>query len=74
MQIVKQFDCVFLHSEKAEWQKEKETFTEMKNKLEEENQVDTIKIQELNVSQTNKYLKVRWYFSTGRWSKSETHK
>ncbi|XP_049928433.1 centrosomal protein of 290 kDa isoform X1 [Epinephelus moara] len=35
-------------SEKAEWQKEKEAFTEMKNKLEEQKQVDTVKIQEFN--------------------------
>uniref|UniRef100_A0AAQ5WYA8 Centrosomal protein of 290kDa coiled-coil region domain-containing protein n=1 Tax=Amphiprion ocellaris TaxID=80972 RepID=A0AAQ5WYA8_AMPOC len=35
-------------SEKAEWQKEKETFTEMKNKLEEQKQVDDVKIQEFN--------------------------
>ncbi|XP_033491058.2 centrosomal protein of 290 kDa isoform X2 [Epinephelus lanceolatus] len=35
-------------SEKAEWQKEKEAFTEMKNKLEEQKQVDAIKIQEFN--------------------------
>uniref|UniRef100_A0A8P4KCN8 Centrosomal protein 290 n=1 Tax=Dicentrarchus labrax TaxID=13489 RepID=A0A8P4KCN8_DICLA len=33
-------------SEKAEWQKKKETFTEMKNKLEEQKQVDAVKIQE----------------------------
>ncbi|KAK2842694.1 hypothetical protein Q5P01_012894 [Channa striata] len=35
-------------SEKAEWQKEKETFTEMKNRLEEQKQVDAVKIQEFN--------------------------
>ncbi|XP_044048406.1 centrosomal protein of 290 kDa isoform X10 [Siniperca chuatsi] len=35
-------------SEKAEWQKKKETFTEMKNKLEEQNQVDSVKIREFN--------------------------
>ncbi|XP_049428981.1 centrosomal protein of 290 kDa [Epinephelus fuscoguttatus] len=35
-------------SEKAEWQKEKEAFTEMKNKLEEQKQVDAVKIQEFN--------------------------
>lgn len=40
-------------SEKAEWQKEKETFTEVKDKLEEQKQVDAVKIQEFNVSQTN---------------------
>lgn len=39
-----------LHSEKAEWQKEKEKFKEMKNKQEEEKQADAIKIQEFNVS------------------------
>uniref|UniRef100_A0A7N6FIJ8 Centrosomal protein of 290kDa coiled-coil region domain-containing protein n=1 Tax=Anabas testudineus TaxID=64144 RepID=A0A7N6FIJ8_ANATE len=44
-------------SEKAEWQKEKEKFTETKIKLEEEKQIDAIKIQEFNVSQTNKCLK-----------------
>ncbi|CAK6954564.1 centrosomal protein of 290 kDa [Scomber scombrus] len=35
-------------SEKAEWQKEKETFTEIKNKLEEQKQGDAVKIQEFN--------------------------
>ncbi|KAL7402497.1 hypothetical protein ABVT39_015766 [Epinephelus coioides] len=35
-------------SEKAEWQKEKKAFTEMKNNLEEQKQVDTVKIQEFN--------------------------
>ncbi|GLD61613.1 centrosomal protein of 290 kDa [Lates japonicus] len=35
-------------SEKAEWQKEKETFAEMKDKLEEQKQVDAVKIQEFN--------------------------
>ncbi|XP_031725758.1 centrosomal protein of 290 kDa isoform X3 [Anarrhichthys ocellatus] len=35
-------------SEKAEWQKEKETFTELKKNLEEQNQVDAVKIQEFN--------------------------
>lgn len=42
---------MFLLSEKAEWQKEKETFTEMKSKLEEQKHVDAVKIQEFNVSQ-----------------------
>lgn len=45
---------VFTLREKSEWQKEKETFTELKNKLEEQKQVDAVKIQEFNVSQTNK--------------------
>ncbi|XP_054475608.1 centrosomal protein of 290 kDa [Anoplopoma fimbria] len=35
-------------SEKAEWQKEKDTFTELKNKLEEQKQVDAVKIQEFS--------------------------
>ncbi|XP_013873072.1 centrosomal protein of 290 kDa [Austrofundulus limnaeus] len=35
-------------SEKAEWQKEKEAFKEMKNKLEEQKQVDDVKIQQFN--------------------------
>ncbi|XP_074489789.1 centrosomal protein of 290 kDa isoform X6 [Sebastes fasciatus] len=35
-------------SEKTEWQKEKETFTEMKNKLEEQKEVDGVKIQQFN--------------------------
>ncbi|XP_070763229.1 centrosomal protein of 290 kDa [Enoplosus armatus] len=35
-------------SDKAEWEKKKETFTEMKNKLEEQKQVDAVKIQEFN--------------------------
>ncbi|KAM8891642.1 centrosomal protein of 290 kDa isoform 2-T2 [Spinachia spinachia] len=34
--------------EKSEWQKEKETFAELKNKLEEQKQVDAVKIQEFN--------------------------
>ncbi|XP_075994465.1 centrosomal protein of 290 kDa isoform X2 [Genypterus blacodes] len=33
-------------SEKAEWQKEKETFMEMRNKLEEQKEVDAVQIQE----------------------------
>lgn len=47
---------MFLLSEKTEWQKEKETFTEMKNKLEEQKEVDGVKIQQFNVSQTDKCL------------------
>ncbi|XP_067349951.1 centrosomal protein of 290 kDa isoform X1 [Channa argus] len=35
-------------SEKAEWQTEKETFTEIKNRLEEQKHVDAVKIQEFN--------------------------
>ncbi|XP_076589772.1 centrosomal protein of 290 kDa isoform X9 [Chaetodon auriga] len=35
-------------SEKTEWQKTKETFAETKNKLEEQKQVDAVKIQEFN--------------------------
>uniref|UniRef100_A0A669CK13 Centrosomal protein 290 n=1 Tax=Oreochromis niloticus TaxID=8128 RepID=A0A669CK13_ORENI len=35
-------------SEKAEWQKEKETFTEIKNRLEEQKQVDDVKIREFS--------------------------
>ncbi|XP_061576894.1 centrosomal protein of 290 kDa isoform X7 [Cololabis saira] len=35
-------------SEKAEWQKEKERFSEMKNKLEEQKQTDGVKIQQFN--------------------------
>ncbi|KAK5901738.1 hypothetical protein CesoFtcFv8_007068 [Champsocephalus esox] len=35
-------------SEKTEWQKEKETFAERKNRLEEQTQVDAVKIQEFN--------------------------
>ncbi|KAM4554334.1 centrosomal protein of 290 kDa isoform 2-T2 [Fundulus diaphanus] len=35
-------------SEKAEWQKEKQTFTDTKNKLEEQKQVDDGKIQQFN--------------------------
>ncbi|XP_071313277.1 centrosomal protein of 290 kDa isoform X2 [Trachinotus anak] len=35
-------------SEKAEWQKEKATFTDVKDKLEEQKQVDAVKIQEFN--------------------------
>ncbi|XP_021172732.2 centrosomal protein of 290 kDa isoform X2 [Fundulus heteroclitus] len=35
-------------SEKAEWQKEKQTFTDTKNKLEEQKQVDDVKIQQFN--------------------------
>uniref|UniRef100_A0A4W6C5L7 Centrosomal protein 290 n=1 Tax=Lates calcarifer TaxID=8187 RepID=A0A4W6C5L7_LATCA len=39
-------------SEKAEWQKEKETFAEVKDKLEEQKQVDAVKIQEFNLLDT----------------------
>ncbi|XP_062245410.1 centrosomal protein of 290 kDa isoform X2 [Platichthys flesus] len=35
-------------SEKAEWQKEKQTFEDVKDKLEEQKQVDAVKIQEFN--------------------------
>uniref|UniRef100_A0A667YHJ9 Centrosomal protein 290 n=1 Tax=Myripristis murdjan TaxID=586833 RepID=A0A667YHJ9_9TELE len=35
-------------SEKEEWQKERETFMEIKNKLEQQREVDTVKIQEFN--------------------------
>ncbi|XP_029290176.1 centrosomal protein of 290 kDa isoform X3 [Cottoperca gobio] len=35
-------------SEKTEWQKEREKMTEMKNKLDEQKQVDAIKVQEFN--------------------------
>ncbi|XP_053283715.1 centrosomal protein of 290 kDa isoform X2 [Pleuronectes platessa] len=35
-------------SEKAEWQKEKQTFEDVKEKLEEQKQVDAVKIQEFN--------------------------
>ncbi|KAM4734687.1 centrosomal protein of 290 kDa isoform 8-T9 [Anableps anableps] len=35
-------------SEKAEWQKEMKTFTDMKNKMEEQKQVDDVKIHQLN--------------------------
>uniref|UniRef100_A0A672JEJ6 Centrosomal protein 290 n=1 Tax=Salarias fasciatus TaxID=181472 RepID=A0A672JEJ6_SALFA len=34
--------------EKADWQKENESFTDLKNKLEEQKQVDDVKIQEFN--------------------------
>lgn len=40
-------------SEKEEWQKKKESFKEMKDKLEEQNQTDAVKIQEFKVSQIN---------------------
>lgn len=48
---------MFLLSEKAEWQKKKETFTDVQNKLEEQKQVDAVKIQQFNVSRTNKCAK-----------------
>uniref|UniRef100_A0A3Q3CJ85 Centrosomal protein 290 n=1 Tax=Haplochromis burtoni TaxID=8153 RepID=A0A3Q3CJ85_HAPBU len=35
-------------SEKAKWQKEKETFTEMKNRLDKQKQVDDVKIKEFS--------------------------
>ncbi|XP_019934440.2 centrosomal protein of 290 kDa isoform X8 [Paralichthys olivaceus] len=35
-------------SEKAEWQKEKQTFEDVKDKLEEQKQVEAVKIQEFN--------------------------
>lgn len=41
---------LFVLSEKAEWQKKKKIFTDMQNKLEEQKQVDAVKIQEFNVS------------------------
>ncbi|XP_029552963.1 centrosomal protein of 290 kDa-like [Salmo trutta] len=37
-------DC----SEKEAWQKERQTFTEMKNKVEEQKEVDVVKIKEFN--------------------------
>lgn len=40
----------FLRSEKADWQRKKESFAETQNRLEEQQQVDAVKIQELNVS------------------------
>ena len=43
-------------SEKAGWQKEKQTFEDVKDKLDEQKQVDAVKIQEFNVSQTKKML------------------
>uniref|UniRef100_A0A7N8YCJ4 Centrosomal protein 290 n=1 Tax=Mastacembelus armatus TaxID=205130 RepID=A0A7N8YCJ4_9TELE len=39
-------------SEKEGWEKEKDTFTEMKNKLEEQKQVDAVKIQQFNLLDT----------------------
>uniref|UniRef100_A0A8D0D898 Centrosomal protein 290 n=1 Tax=Sander lucioperca TaxID=283035 RepID=A0A8D0D898_SANLU len=39
-------------SEKANWQKEKETLTEMKNKLDDQQQVDAVKIQEFHLLDT----------------------
>lgn len=47
---LKYFPVVFL-SEKAKWQKEKETFTEIKNRLDKQKQVDDVKIKEFSVSQ-----------------------
>lgn len=35
-------------SEKEAWQKERQTFTEMKNKVEEQKEVDAVKIKEFN--------------------------
>lgn len=47
----------FLLSEKSEWQKMKETFAATQNRLEEQQQVDAVKIQEFNVSRRNKRAK-----------------
>lgn len=44
-------DC----SEKEAWQKERQTFTEMKNKVEEQKEVDAVKIKEFNVSDRAKH-------------------
>lgn len=69
-----------IYSEKAEWQKAKETLTEMKTKLEEQKQVDSIKIQQFNVSTTlYKHLKskslvnreISW--DTQKWAETHTH-
>ena len=48
---------MFSPSEKAEWQKKNDTFTELKNKLEEEKLADAVKIEEFNVSPKNKWFK-----------------
>lgn len=42
---------MFLLSEKAEWQKKEETFLGTQNRLEEQQQVDAVKIQEFEVSE-----------------------
>lgn len=48
---------LFLLSEKSEWQKMKETSAATQNRLEEQQQVDAVKIQEFNVSRRNKRAK-----------------
>lgn len=48
---------MFSPSEKAEWQKKNDTFTELKNKLEEEKLADAVKIEGFKVSPNNKCFK-----------------
>lgn len=48
---------LFPLSEKSEWQKMKETSAATQNRLEEQQQVDAVKIQEFNVSRRNKRAK-----------------
>lgn len=57
LNAVKTFLLGLFFSEKAKWEREKKTFTEVKTKLEEQKQVDDVKVQQFNVSQINKYLK-----------------
>ena len=42
-------------SDKEAWQKERETFAELKNKLEEQREVDNVRVQEFNVSRTDEH-------------------
>lgn len=41
--------CRFLRSEKADWQNKKAMYDKDQDKLDEQRQVDAVKIQELNV-------------------------
>lgn len=40
---------MFCFSERESWQKERESFTELKSKLEEQKEVDAVKIKEYSV-------------------------
>ena len=47
---VESFFVCFSRSEKEEWQKKKEILSDTQSKLEEQKQVDAVKIQKFNVS------------------------
>lgn len=51
---------VLRFSERESWQKERDSFAELKSKLEEQREVDTVKIKEFNVSLDHLHLKLKW--------------